>query len=332
MKQPFAFSLTARVLLWAAMTLAGPAPTLTAMAKAPAPPPPAQPALPAAQPQPAAPAAPVIESGASTYPTQCPPAGQRISVAVYPIKPAGAEAALAQAMTALLASQLTPSPKLKVIEESMLKAVMERQGLNASDACDDTSCRVDIGKLVKAQKMISGDLVKFGSKFVLSLKLVDIQAGTTEFSTEDKCSCSEDQLDQLVGVAAAKIRNHFCEPVPIPALALASSPTPAPAAGGPAPGSAAVYYFYEVKNNFCPNPWVFTVDGQKISVSKNTCVKKKISSGNHTVEFSGKTFPVAATPGGNYYFTDFCKISAPYTGPVSEADAARWASTCREAP
>ena len=53
-------------------------------------------------------------------------------------------------MTELLSSKLTPSPKLLVIEAAMLKTVMERQAMNVSEACDDTNCQVEIGKLVKA--------------------------------------------------------------------------------------------------------------------------------------------------------------------------------------
>ena len=166
-------------------------------------------------------------------PPATPPA--RTSLAVYPIKPAGVSADLTTGMTALLTARLTPSPRLKVIEEAMLKTVMERQGLNASDACDDTSCQVDIGKLVKAQKMVTGTLSKIGSKYFLSTNLVDIQTGASEFSTEDKCSCSEDQLEDLVSVSVAKIRNHFGEQLPIPALPQAAV---VPLPNAPSPASA----------------------------------------------------------------------------------------------
>jgi len=311
-------------------------PSFSAKAKAPAPPPPAQPAAPAAQPQPAPPAAPAIESGPSAYPTQCPPEGQRVSVAIYPIKPAGAEASLAQAMTALLASQLTPSPKLKVIEEAMLKAVMERQAMNVSDACDDTSCQVEIGKLVKAQKMISGDLVKFGSKFVLSLKLVDIQTGTTEFSTEDKCSCTEDQLDQLVGVAAAKVKNHFCDAVAIPQISNFQAQAQPVAPAAPIPGGrATLFIYFQSANAFCNNlgPWV---DEVNLKMKRNTCIKKQIDSGNHVAMNPNvrKQINIVAQPGGTYYLIDTCAFSATASilNLVSEAEAASWSSTCQQAP
>jgi len=162
------------------------------------------------------------------------PPAVKTSVAVYQIKPAGVEPSLAAAMTSLLVTRLTPSSKLRVIEEAMLKTVMERQGMNASDACDDTSCQVEIGKLVKAQKLVIGDLTKFGSKYILALKLVDIQTGVTDFTTEDSCACAEDQLPDLVTAVAAKLRNHFGENLSVPALPQ-SSPAARAASAAPLP-------------------------------------------------------------------------------------------------
>jgi hypothetical protein len=188
----------------------------------------------------------------------------KTSVAIYPIKAAGAtDKAVASALSALLSSELTPSTRLYVIEEGMLKTVMERNAMNISDACDDTSCQVEIGKLVKAQKMITGDLVKLGSRYILSLKLVDIQSGTMEFSTRDECSCTEDQVDQLVASAALKIREHYGEtgltaqaPPPAPESAVGERvPSPAqPSAKGSGslsiatePAGAEVYLDAELK-------------------------------------------------------------------------------------
>jgi len=168
---------------------------------------------------------------AQTQPAATPP---RTSIAIYQIKPAGAtDKSIASALTALLSTKLTPSPRLSVIEEGMLKAVMERQAMNVSDACDDTSCQVEIGKLVKAQKIITGDIIKLGARYILSLKLVDIQTGTLEFTTEDQCACTEDNVDLLVAAAGAKIRNHFGENLPIPALPVGQAFLPvAPAPAG----------------------------------------------------------------------------------------------------
>jgi len=165
------------------------------------------------------------------------PSGNKTTIAIYQLKATGAaDKSVASALTSLLGSALTPSPYLKVIEDSMLKEVMARQVQNESDACDDTSCQVAIGKLAKAQKMINGDLVKLGTRYILSLKLTDVESGTLDFSTKDECACTDDQVDKLVETAGAKIRNHFGESVPVPQLPGAPPPQqkPAPAAYAPA--------------------------------------------------------------------------------------------------
>jgi len=208
----------------------------------------------------------VILSFAVLFLGQSPPPAQppaKTSVAIYQIKPAGVDASLAAAMTMLLGSELTPSTRLKVIEEAMLKTVMERQGLNASDACDDSSCQVEVGKLVKAQKIITGGLAKLGNKYILSLHLVDVQSGATEFSTKDECSCSEDQLDKLIAVAAAKVRNHFGENLPIPSVPVGQaflpvtqgSQVPSPAQPSPAQPAATNWVpgHYTIQESHPPN-------------------------------------------------------------------------------
>jgi formylglycine-generating enzyme required for sulfatase activity len=146
-----------------------------------------------------------------------PPA--KTSIAVYPIKAVGAvDKSLAATFSSLLNHELTQSPKLIVIKESMLEEVMKRQAMNISDACDDTVCQVEIGKLVQAQKMVTGELSKMGSNFFLTLDVVDVRSGANEWSGKEKCSCTEDQLELLVAAAGAKIRNYFGENLPIPAL------------------------------------------------------------------------------------------------------------------
>jgi len=313
-----------------------------------------QPSTPVYQP-PAAPAGPMVESGTKSYPTQCPPADQRISIAAYPIKPAGAPAELATAMTALLSSQLTPSPKLKVIEEAMLKTVLERQGLNASDACDDSSCQVEIGKLVKAQKLITGDLSKFGSKYILSLKLIDIQTGAMEFATEDKCSCPEDQLDLLVSTAAAEVRNHFCEavsissqpqpaatPVNAPALpgVVALRPQNVPEIPGPSSPNRAILYFYRPFNWNDPiMALTMEFDGRSIGqIKHHQCKKFEMDTGEHVLKLGFTTMlmtmTVQASAGDKYLAQSSFTLKGAKKGgsfaiePVPAGEAEKWINSC----
>ena len=162
------------------------------------------------------------------------------SIAVYPVKTKGkCDPSLGSALTSLLIYNLSQSPKLKVIEEETLKLVFERQGLNTSDLCDSTICQVEIGKLVQAQKIIVGELIKMGEKFMLTLRVTDVQSGTVDFSVKRDCACLEDQLDALALAGAVDIRNFYGENLTKPVLPMTPlklSPGSA-AAGTPAAGT-----------------------------------------------------------------------------------------------
>jgi len=290
-----------------------------------------------------------IESSDGEYPTDCPPAGKKYFVAVYPIKAAGSDAALAVSMSSLLGSRLTRSSQLNVVEEAMLKAVIERQGLNASDACDDTSCQVSVGKLVKAQKIIMGDLTKFGQKFILSLKLVNVETGVTEFSSEAKCTCSEDDLELLVDAAVAKVRNHFCEQVVLPALPQGQSFLPAPTI--PLQSQSQVIKQSQNQPSIIPEDASFIylrnstpmavkllfLDKElKGGVGTKDCIKISISPGNHILEYSNPmTNEIAATakftsvPKAIYYF-EIPNALNWHLNQKSENEASRWATLCHE--
>ena len=147
-------------------------------------------------------------------------AENQTSIAVYPIKAVREEdKATALVLTSLMINELAKSSKLIVLEEAMLKKVMETQGLNTSDACDDTTCQVEVGKLVKTQNILICDLSKLGSRWLLTIKVTSIQTRAVVFSDRQECPCTEDTLDQLVAAAALKIREHFGEtglPAPAP--------------------------------------------------------------------------------------------------------------------
>jgi len=291
-----------------------------------------QPSAPAVFTPAPAPAA-AIEFSPESYPTQCPAEGQKISVAVYPIKPAGSDPALAAAMTALISGQLAHSPKLKVIEEAMLKTVMERQGLNASDACDDTSCQVEIGKLVKAQKLIAGDLSKLGQKYVFSLKLTDIQTGALEFTSDVKCSCPEDQLDKLVEAAAAQVRNHFCEQVAV------SAAVAAPRTAALSAENLYVYADFQAFGTQPPDALHIILDKPTIGklTPSNPCLKKSVTPGNHRLgiqmvagsKVTKEMVNRFDLPSGQ---REFLKVAPSSIQVQSEAEAAGYLQNCQAVP
>jgi len=178
----------------------------------------------------------------------------KTSVAVYPIKAVGAvDKSLTATLASLMTNDLTHSPPLLVIDESMLEEVMKRSAMNISDACDSTFCQVKIGELVQAQKMVVGELSKLGPRWILTLKVIDVRTSALDFSDRVECACPEDQLDWIASAGAKKIREYFGEtsieipPPPQPAPSSASAKGLGLGTGAPAPGGPAATEVTEVK-------------------------------------------------------------------------------------
>lgn len=148
-----------------------------------------------------------------------------ISVAIYPLKATGVEETLASALTSILGSELSQCPRIKLIQESYVKTVMERQAVNLSDMYDSTQFQVDLGRLVAAQKVLVGEVSLLAGKFQMTLNLIDVERGTTDFAQTELCPCTEEQLGNLVREMAGKIRAHFGEELP-PAASPSAPPVP----------------------------------------------------------------------------------------------------------
>ena len=158
------------------------------------------------------------------------PAEKKITLAVYPIKMAGADKALTEPLTQILIREISRSPIINVVEETMISEVLKKQGFANSDLCDNTQCQISIGKLTPAQKLVTPELSKLGKKFILDLKVTDIQSGVVDFVASSEKVCTEDDLDQLAAAAALELQAKFGEKVDQPH---ASSPTQtAPPASG----------------------------------------------------------------------------------------------------
>jgi len=274
---------------------------------------------------------------------------KRISVAIYPIKAVGAvDKSLAASLTSLLGYELNQSSKLVVIDESMLKVVMERQAMNVSDLCDDTMCQVEIGKLVQAQKMAVGELIKMGERYILTIRLIDIQSGTLESTTKDECPCDEGQLDKLVVVASAKIRNHFSENVPIPNFQEFQASTPSPSspsfqttsAGSIPPSSnkATIYFYRKLQLGGSGNALDFILDDQNIgSVKVGQCIRKEVGLGDHVLDckphiwFPGarcRPYKFKIEEPAQYYIVNHSGATAWIFEMVSESQAKEWIKGC----
>ncbi len=106
---------------------------------------------------------------------------------------------------------LVQTKYFNVLSRSEMRAVLETQQFQRTDACDDSACLVEMGKLLAVQKIVGGSIGKVGSTFSLSLRFVDVETGKTEFTVDKQLKAEPDQLLDLVEQAGRELCLQYAE-------------------------------------------------------------------------------------------------------------------------
>lgn len=126
---------------------------------------------PVAAPAPAGTPAPVLEQA----PEKAPPV---VAVLTFDSNPSGSDSA--PGVTALIASRLAESPRLRVLSQRDLDmgldAERQRQLLDLK-SCDSGACLQALASLTGARYVITGRLDRFGDQYLLTANLVDTLGG-----------------------------------------------------------------------------------------------------------------------------------------------------------
>ena len=124
------------------------------------------------------------------------PTGNKITVAVYPVKVLASDKSfesLGPVLTSFLVTKLSKSTKLRVTEQEMTAEVEKQLEFANSDKCDATMCPIpEIGKAMAAQKLVVGQVAKLGQKYTANIRVIDIEKKVIDFSVEEPLVCKEE--------------------------------------------------------------------------------------------------------------------------------------------
>mgnify|MGYP001580965455 FL=1 len=136
-----------------------------------------------------------------------PPSGRRpVLAAVWRLTPLGdIPAADADVLTETLRTQLARSGWFRIVAREDMGKILKETQVKLTDACDNTQCAVEYGKLLTAEKMIIGTLGRLGKTYSMTLKVVDVGTGTTEESVEERLKGEPDDLFQLPDRCGARL-------------------------------------------------------------------------------------------------------------------------------
>jgi len=137
----------------------------------------------------------------------------KLRIAILDIK-AGAGSSISQAeaetITGFLTTDMINSNKFKIIDRQNISKVLKEQKFT-QQGCTDSACEVQVGKLLAANKILTGTVSKFGENYTLNVFLTDVEKGTQDIA--DKVSSPsigglESASVQLVEKLIARIENR----------------------------------------------------------------------------------------------------------------------------
>ena len=97
-------------------------------------------------------------------------------VAIVPFNPIGVSENEALVITNLFETALVKTGSFDVIEQNQIEEIMDAQAYTLT-GCTDESCAIEVGKLLAAEQIILGDLSSIGGKFILNVKIIDVEKG-----------------------------------------------------------------------------------------------------------------------------------------------------------
>lgn len=110
----------------------------------------------------------------------------KIKVAVLPPSASGdASASVSQGLTSVIVTELSRSPSLEVSDRRDVEKALKEQAFGLS-GCTDQHCQIEIGKILQSKWVVTGDLNKIGTLYILTLKILNVETSQIVYQDEEE--------------------------------------------------------------------------------------------------------------------------------------------------
>ena len=83
----------------------------------------------------------------------------------------------------------------EILERDKMELILKEQGFQLS-GCTDTTCAVEIGKLLSVDYVVIGSIDRMG-KFLITTKFIDIHKGIVAFADTEQAPVENDRPDAI---------------------------------------------------------------------------------------------------------------------------------------
>jgi len=93
-----------------------------------------------------------------------------------------------------------------IIERGLMEQILKEQALQLSGLCEESSCLVEVGRILAVHYMVGGTISKIGNLYSIEARIIDVESGEiTKSIVEDYNGPIENLLVQTTRTVAAKL-------------------------------------------------------------------------------------------------------------------------------
>jgi TolB-like protein len=111
----------------------------------------------------------------------------------------------------IVRTELDRLEKFEVIDRYDIEYLLKNAGISTEN-CFGKQCLVDVGKKIKADKMMTGTVEAYGEQIVITLKLIDVGSSTVEKTQVLEFLNLKGQLTSMVGMTMKKMFDQAIDP------------------------------------------------------------------------------------------------------------------------
>ena len=132
-----------------------------------------------------------------------------VRIAVLDLKADGVPEKIARTVSKMLRTDLINMNKFIVLEKDQVDEILKDPGAELEE-CTEQTCAVKIGKILSVRKILVGEVGYLGRDFVITVRIVDIEKGVSEYAARDTMR-SLDNIDKTI----TRLTNELSERIDI---------------------------------------------------------------------------------------------------------------------
>jgi TolB-like protein len=131
-------------------------------------------------------------------------AKNKSTVAVLDFESIGAEEHLGKAVAEIIRTELVGTQDYRVVERAQINRALSEQTLQKSGLIDDESA-VQLGKIIGADLIVIGSVVKIGTAYTINSRMIDVKTGEAKLGR----NVTGNDLNLLTSLSQELIQNLF---------------------------------------------------------------------------------------------------------------------------